>query len=413
LKSKLYKFDLKAIEENCLEIYAQWKKKDNDKSRTDLFESIRELAFAVLRVGSYHKYNIDFEHVSYEYAIYLFERIIIGSLKLEPKSPEKHKIKKFPLQHYVRKNIKHVIFTLKDGGVWQELVTDLETFSDEDDIADSASLPPVLMDRRRFSAKLLDTLRIYYNYDDIRRLLPLSVEIIYEKWYQCFGNDVPVDLRDFTTILVASAKRVARIENLFYSTNLKKKDLKQALGAAVRSTIFLSAIANNDIFPRELLLSLDIDSLYRMVSVLGGKTIKVPTQKELETLLGGVSAVSKVILEGKDQTKALKETKADYQLVFSSFINVHHFISKAVESFSLGSENGISEPIINMLITSISSLDVMFRKLDKNLGSMPQESILRQYCEISDSFSKLTESIVKISSLENRNYGQSDLHLQE
>lgn len=395
-----YKFDLKDLESKGILAHANWKELDNNKTRTDMFMAIKDLAYAILVVGNFRKYEVDPEKVSYEYAIYLFERIIIGSFKMIPKDKE---INRFPLQNYVNKNLMHVIFTMKDSDTWQELVSDLEVLSDRQagspDSDHDKNPSHNAFARGQLAGKVLGILRVYYTYEEIRRLLSISVDYLYGNWYYYVSSDMPVDIRDFIIVLVSAAKRVVRQENIFYSTDVKTKDLKKAFSSAVRSTVFLSTVANYEFFPKELLLSLDIDSLYRLVGVMGGKTLRVPTSKELDTLLGGVVTVSRAITEGKDPAKAIKEAKEDYNLIFSSHINVQHFISKAMETFNVLREDSPSEPMINLLVTSINALDVVFKKLNKDLDSKDTESVLRQYCELSKSFSQLSDSLVKISSL--------------
>ena len=56
-----YKFDLKKLEDDTLDTHKSWQDDDNQDSRTALFFAIKELAFAILSVGGWEQYDIDFE----------------------------------------------------------------------------------------------------------------------------------------------------------------------------------------------------------------------------------------------------------------------------------------------------------------------------------------------------------------
>jgi hypothetical protein len=397
-KEKKKRFNLRDLEDKCLIAYANFETDSNEFTRTQVFLTIKELAFAVLSVGPYSKNGLDFDKVSYEYSIYLFERIVLGTFKMKGHTG------RFPLQQYVRKNIKHVIYTMRDIDVWKDVVSDLEflmnddSLTELDSIIDPSPAPCHFIDRHVSSAKLLDLIRMYYTYEEIRRLLAISIEHIYGNWYQYINSYAPSDVKDFVVVLVASAKRVVRVDNVFYGLDMKKSTVKKALSSAVRSTVFMSTVVNSEFFPKELLLSLDLDSLYRLVSVMGGKNLRIPTQKELNTLIGGVVAASKVILEGKDSKdvkKTIKDTRNDYDLVFSSRVDIQFFVSKAIENFNLFKNESSSEPLINLLVSSINSLDKLFKTTD--FKSKDGSEIMEQYIELSNAFSNITNSLLSIS----------------
>lgn len=394
-KKAKHKFNLKDLEDKAIAAYAEWEQEDNQFTRTRIFTTVKELSYAILSVGAYDKFKIDYEKVSYEYAIYLFQRIIMGTFKMHGYTG------RFPLQDYIRKNVKHVIFTMRDIDVWRDVVSDLEFLMDQgglselDSVIDDTPAPAHFIDRNVYAGKLLDLLRMYYTYDEIRRLLAISVEHIYGNWYQYVSPSTPDDIRDFVIVLVSSAKRIVRIENIFFGTDTKRSTVKRALSSAVRSTVFMSTVVNSKFFPKELLLSLDLDSLYRIVAVMGGKTLRVPTQRELDTLIGGVITASKVILEGKDIKKTVKESRNEYDLVFSSHIDIQYFVSKAVENFNIFKDGSSSEPLINLLVSSISSLDKLFKK--SNFSAQDSSELMKQYCELSNAFSNITTALLNIS----------------
>jgi hypothetical protein len=152
-------------------------------------------------------------------------------------------------------------------------------------------------------------------------------------------------------------------------------------------------------FPQELLLALDVDSMYRLVAVLGGKKIRIPTARELDSLIGAVVSVSKMVLEGKPLNKSLQESKEDLNLVFSDKVNIQYFVSKCLESFNIFDADKPSSPLINILANSIKTLDTLFKSMEKKSSTASPEILLDQYIKLSESFSKFTDSLVSISSV--------------
>lgn len=408
MKNKNHRFNLTSLEDDALLSYKAWEKDQaNSELRTNVFLTVKELAYAVLSVGDYTKYNIDYDKCSYEYSLYLFERIIIGTFKMVPHIPGT----RFPLQAYMRKNIMHIVLTMKNEVAYHELLTDLEFLLEDfsrpsDDLTIESSIENINfeVDRFKYSGKLLKSLRIFYSLEEIKRLLSLSLELLYNDPFQFLNNDTPKDIRDFCITLVSLAKRLIKDQNINFDTNVPKEDIKKALTSAVRSTVFLSTVVNTEFFPRELLLTLDIDSLYRLVYILGGQTIKIPTKRELDTLLGAVVTISKSIMEGKDPRVVLNETKKEYDLFFSNTIHMQTLISKALETYNIFSEDKESMPLLNILAMSMGSINILFKQLEKKSENMSTDSIIKEYVELSSSFSKLTESLsnIKIHLSENK-----------
>jgi len=399
-----YKFNLIELESTALAKYKTWKTDMSHSGyRTEMFKAVEDLAYAILNVGKFDKYNIDFNLCSYEYALYLFERLITGSFRMEPRIPGT----RFPLQEYVRQNIKHVVFTLRKDTAWQELITDMEFFLDDCqkpgdyeymELADHRiEAPEGGVDKNRYAKKLLEALRVFYSFPEIRRLLAISLDTIYMDTKALVNPNIPADIRDFSITLVALSKRLTVEHNLNFGLDVPKNDLKKVFASSVRSTVFLSTIVNTDFFPRELLLSLDIDALYRLVHLVGGQTLKIPTIRELDSLLGAVVAVSKVIMEGKAVKESITEAKTDMKLMFANNINIQQFVSKSLESYNVFSNESKVEPLLNILAMSIKSMDHLFQQLTKRSEELNSSELLKKYVELSSSLSKFTESLIGIS----------------
>lgn len=400
---KLY--DLIQLESNSLHAYQLWKgDKNSAQFRTEMFKAVEELAFAVLNLGNFEKYGIDYAVCAYEYSLYLFERIITGSFRMEPKIPGT----RFPLQEYVRLNIKHVVFTLKKETAWQDLITDMEFFLEDYqkpgdyeylEIQDPNQTPPeekVL--KYEYADKLLAALKVYYPYSEIRRLLAISLDLIYLDSKALINPKIPADIQDFCITLVSLAKRLALDHNLNSGlSDISKSNLKKIFSSSVRSTIFLSTVVNTEFFPRELLLSLDIESLYRLVHVLGGQKVRIPTIKELDSLLGAVVAMGKIIMEGKEIDKAIQESKSNFNLVFSTHIKVQDFVTKSLDSYNIFNKESKVEPLLNILAMAIKSMDVLFQQLTQRAETMESSEMIKNYVDLSSQFSQFTQTLIQVS----------------
>jgi hypothetical protein len=402
---KHYRFNLFELEEKVLHSYHEWEKNKLDHTlRTNLFLSIKNIAYAILSVGDFVKYEIDFDKTAYEYALNLLERIIKPETN-EGKKPFRFVANnpggRFPVQNYINLNIRDTIFSMKKENGWKNLVEDLEFYLNKigDEEAKSFDeINPIENNLQNFfyAKKLLKSLRIFYSFEDIRRLLYISLDLIYSNKSYLISDNIPNEIKDFTITLICLAKKLTYQSNINFSIDIKKDDLQKLLLSATRSTIMLATVANSNLFSKELLLSLDIDSLNRLVAVAGGKVIKVPTKKDLETLIGSIVCISKSVMEGEDPISNLNKIKYDYDLVFNSGITITKTISKVIETFDVFKEDNNSKALINLLVISVKSLDVLFQKLVDKSDDLPVDTILKQYTELNASFSRFTESLVSI-----------------
>jgi len=378
---KNHKWNLIALENSALDAYYNWEKNNTETTRTTLFLAINDLAYAILNVGGYIRTVENLEELAYEYALYLFERILTGNLKLHAKT-------KFPLQFYISKNIKHIIKQKRNNN-WQDLIIDLESLlkskNDEEIIGKSTDNQ---FDKFYLANQLLDALKLFYDNSDIERILPIAINMIYDRAYYYIPSSYPTDIQDFCITLIALSKHFTHKNEI----HPKVISSKEALEYAIKNTVFLASIVNSKFFPRELLLSCDIDSLYRLVAILGGKRIRIPNQKELDTLIGVTSAISDMILNGKDKRDALMAAKKKFKLCFSGRINLDRFLSNVIKCMNMFDEHAPSYPIIDIITDRI-------KELGKNLdvSNLDSQYSINKYCELTEYFVKLTENLTKLN----------------
>lgn len=396
---KEYKFNLIQLESDLDGAYKAFKKFESEETRTLLFTTIRDLAFAILTVGSYpKKSSINIKDTAYEYGIYLFGRLATGSFT--PETSPKY-IDKMPWQAYIDINLNHIIFSKKDNNeAWIDLVEDLEFLVDAtrtDDTPDQSELYSQRMVKDSVSRDLQAALQIHFSDQEIERLLPLSVDLIFSNPKYFINDKMPKDIKDFSLVLIALAKRIATKNNLDDSTRIKKTELTKMLSSSVRSTVFLSSVVNSNFFPKELLLSLDTDSLFRLCQISGGKRIRIPTQRELNTLVGAVVTVSKMVIEGKNFKESVNESKKEFDLVFSHQINTETFVAKVIKSISTFGEDEKTDPLISIIVMSIKSLEKLFDKVLEKSENADPETVLRTYEVLSKSLSSFTHIMNELS----------------
>ena len=373
---KARKFNLIQLESDLDVSYQSWVLANNEETRTNLFLSIEKLAFAIISV----KINKNAKDLAYEYALYLFERLILKIFVPVYRD-------KMPWQSYIDLNLRHIVFS-KEKDPWMELISDFEYLMNNEEsiydfnVDDRNEVNNIISD---LSYELRDYLLMFYTKTDISRMLPISMEFLFSSNQIPLGEGAPKDIKDFLTVLVCLSKRVVSTNSVSKSIRISKKEYSKAFGSSIKSTIFLASVVNSDFFPKELLLSLDIDSLHRLILLLGGEKIRIPTQKELNTLIGSVVAVSKMVEGDKDVKKVLNKSKRDLGLVFSHQVNIQNFISKVIGMSAVS--NGRSEDvIINVAFDVMKSVnEVLGGFIDKICSNYSSESV--------DSFKPLLSSI--------------------
>lgn len=365
------KFDLKSLESSLRQAYIDFKYEDSEKTRVSFFEATKDLSFAIVSISDWiDKAEFDPDEIAYEYAIYLFERVITD--KFKPKFDEKS----FPWTSYVKLNIKHIVHgEIKKSERWKDVLSDFQFFIDNEPhyLDSTIELQKPLIDefyKKEISDQIFKSLNLFYTKEEISRMLPLAMEVISSS--SGYNSKMPEDLHCFCLTLISLSKRLCSAES---ESNPRSKDMKKLLKSSLRSSVFLSTITNSDFFPRELLLSLDIDSLFRLVRVCGGQTIRIPRPQELDSLLCAVVALSKMIDEGKEANKSISDAKESFDLILTRKINLKGLVAKLADTFSIFNEDPETEPMVSVLIDSIKSLS------DTIDGQVYEESELSQTIE--------------------------------
>jgi len=243
------KFELRKLELEVDKYYKAIiakKGKANDAVKSSFYQCVRDLAYAILKVGKYKKYDIDFEDISYEYAVHLYMNVADGSFRPDLKGG-------FPWQFYISKNILHVILGVKKGEKQAyELLEDLNELpedilvDDEVPLVDDSYAMSVL--KKAMVAEIMRAITIFYPQREVDRLLPMCSTLLSIGPKPSYLS-LPKKAKEFSITLVSIAKRVSRKYELERFASLSP-DLNTALRSAVRSSVFLSSVANTDLFAK-------------------------------------------------------------------------------------------------------------------------------------------------------------------
>lgn len=393
--SKFKHKNFKALEDSLTESLLDCLSDSSQENRARFFSLTKEAAFAILSSGPQWK-GLDFDRISYEYALYLFERVITGSFKPQYEG-------RLPWGAYIAQSIKHVINKQRNEENWSTVVEDVQTILDANSTSVNGDLGLPKNDLERITSrtflsyKLLESLRIFYSEDEIKRLYPLSMDILSSSTASSLdylvSKSAPSDVQDFLAVLISMSKRLVSIHNIAQGSEVSLSKMKKAIDISVRSTVFLSSVVNSDFFSRDLLLALDIDSLYRLIYIAGGTEIRIPTLRELDSLLGAVLTVSGVVLGDEEAKKTLNKSRRDFELVFSKKINMDSFVSNMLQSFDLFREEEGSDSLMNLVLVGMESLERVSAQLVDKLEKQPSAHLLSYFKELSASIDAITNTL--------------------
>jgi len=394
---KQYAYDLKNLEDELSKSYAGFVESNDDGTRTSLFDSIQDLAIAILKVGKYRNTDLDKDQMSYDYACSLFERIVSGDWIPEIRSD------RFPWQKYVSKNILDTIHPKKSKtDSVNELVSDLEYILNTTSASIFDSIPETPdqnLKRQDLAYALYDAIKIHYSDKEIRRLFGISIDLVLDKNKWTMLKNYPQDIKDFVIVLVCMAKRLILDNNINRGRDIHRGDLSKIMSSVTRSSIFLSAIVNPNrrkFVQKELLLALDLASIYRLAYALGGKLIRIPSIDMLDTLVGTSVILAKRILEGKKLDRNTRQkVSRDYGIIFRQEPNltIQEFCSKAIEVYETFQTAEDIKPIMDSILKSAKSLEIAASKICENPEMEGYREILSDYSTVIESLLRVGASI--------------------
>jgi len=382
-------FDFEVMENDITLSWLGLDGPDVEQSKADLFLHIRKLAYAILLTSNYASYNMDYEDVSYEYGVYLYERLATKSFI--PKYEDR-----FPWNNYIRMNIRHIIFSRfinSDPTLYNDICDILENNHEDYEELKVDDKTTDRMSHTHSINKILGWLRVFYPEHEIRRLFPISRAMLLSYGNNFMSSDAPQDVIDFIRVFVSVSKRIIYAGVNTDYKQYKRSELRGLTDSALKSTLFLATVVNSSFFPVILLLGCDLDSLLRLITIGGGSTIRIPTMKEFESVLGCTLTASNMIINNNSDIETVKwKEKNAHNLVFSQSININNLVGKVLDCGKLADGEGTGEnsPLIYLLLSAIKSLDVVTRTLETKANEVEFSELVEQY----DVIAKMTMNLI-------------------
>jgi len=316
-----------------------------------------------------------------------------------------YKFLKFALQPYINQNIRHVLLSNNFHEVSDAIELLEDALEEGEEVAinpafvakDNLSLESLRFSHKYLAEKIYKAMKSFFPPEEIRRLYPITLSLMENNSKFLIDPELPDDIKDFAVVLIGLGKKLLRETQTINKDRISKKEFTKALETAVKSSLFLSSVVNSAFIKKEFLLALDLDSIYRLSSVLGGETVKIPTLRELDSLLGAVSAVSQCLLKGEDPATAVRKSKEDLKLVFAHRVNLESFVANAIKSYKLFGEDKDTQPLVSVLLGSISCLEKIFDGIMEKKKSASPEALATIYTEMVNSCAKFSDSLVTIS----------------
>jgi len=166
--------NLIGLEKNLNDCYFNYIKKDSPVSRDSLFMAIRDIAYNIATYDKKtKKYNLEVDEVSNEYALRLFERIVINGFRFKTDTG------RIPFTAYIRVNIKDVIISDGRSNSYLQLHGDMETLYDQI-VSGNVESSSDFFSKSYLSNRIYNDLLISYKEKDNKRHLNPALDIIYQ-----------------------------------------------------------------------------------------------------------------------------------------------------------------------------------------------------------------------------------------
>jgi hypothetical protein len=422
---------LKELEDDVISAFDDFKSDNNKKTSTVLFINLKKLTSAAIIANRWHtiKKDLNVEHISYECSVFLFEKILNGTFKPEATTCKKLKegqSNRFPWYKYISLALKKFVYSDTESMFSTSLFIDIDAYSHlmyddaeynayfkleemfDDEKQDKINIEKRL-NTKMISKKISESLKMFYSKEEIKRLYPIAVDYIVENKIK-FAED---DIREFCYVLICLAKRIVNNNNMVSINNdaiVKNLKLDNIINSAIKSSVFIAAILNNSkLFPKELLLALDIESLYRLSTIKGGETIRIPTLLELETLIGATVIASERLISGTSEQRSRWKIKKDYEISFKNNLNLDNVVNNILYSV-VNFQDTSSTPMVNTLLSSIQAIEKQSQYINSNVDKLKGEELVNCFIELNDSLSMLTNSFICLNKIIKTNMNNDNIN---
>lgn len=370
------------------------------------YKSVANLTFGIFSVNppdAFSRYSLDSYDEACSYALHLTDRVRLHSLNWG------HEERNAWTQ-YIRLNTRYaytLLPTMKSrefsfDKLLEELDKKLTSGEEEETVPTSLAYRGLTEDSQtEFLEKLFVLLTMYYEKEEIQRLLPITFSSLMYKF------SPPEDVVRFKNFLLVITKRLIS----YYSEAhlLKTIPLDQSINKSAIILILLSYLSNTQTssIPMELTTSLDFYSLVRLASVAGGETITIPTVDEIESVIASCIAIAAVMFDGIDvyESRYIAKRSVGFK---KDVRRLNRYIKNITDELSIQNlktvievNKSMGEPFMGELVNSLrlitSHQTSILDKLEENLPNLSFEELVDSLSALDGSEKKLVGLIERMA----------------
>jgi len=365
------------LEENIRKAHVAYliDKKTND-AMVGFIYAIKSMALRLLNTDPYLKTIVRIERteVAYDHAIRIFREIDTGNFSTE------YPADKFPWITYIKLSINTDIRRHMDFDIYHyENINKI--YEESRDTSPSAEERIISIEP---SDNVMKLLRMFYTEEEINRYYPIARDLLGK-----VKTTRDKDIRRFVSILSVCARRATREGSYNYlgKSYFNYTNVVNAVKSTIRSSIFLSLL-DEDVFgrdtPKEFFLSLDMSSLIRLCTALGGTKITIPDKTKLSRVLTSIEAIQQAATEDIEPKEALKNILEAYKM---SGMKPHQYYSMLDKCLTLYASTGLhsevnASSIEDTLLSSSKRLKTMIEKFSESISERSLGELIKHFSEL-------------------------------
>lgn len=247
--------NLEYLQKNFEQVLEIWYKNDTKENRISLFNVFNKLVIETMKTH----FNIVGEKC-YNYAFHYSLDLLDTFLKEHTYQQD---LTGRELTEYVKLSIKNYLREQKYV-IDEDIFLEFEVFKNQNHPEDD-------MIQYEIFNEINDLLLLFFDELQIKQYLPLATTIISSGNHSKISNLNDQNFKYFCMLLISLGKKLGR----YY-----EKDVGTRNHSVNEITVLIAGI-NSQKIPQELVFACDLSSLDRLVEFAGGKTIQIPTRKEL------------------------------------------------------------------------------------------------------------------------------------
>ena len=342
------------------QVYQQYQESPSEALLADFMDLVKEEARKVLlTMENAREVNVD--DVAEEYAVYLTSRLWAGNL------PE---IKSW--YSYIYYNIRWILHHNSQELYPVEQLVDF-ILHDKEDHPKHDFL---------FKDSFVTLVKFFYTEKEIQRLAPLAASLLRSRGRWVLEDKLPEDVGRFIRICLVAARRLITEEA--EEIDIDPEAIPPVL---FKSSFILAGLTSKY---RELCLALPYPYLVQLSILAGGKKLKIPTLRELDTLVTASECLwRKVSGEDEDPRYRAKE-----ELDYDHDVRSLDLVMKEV-TLDL-----YRQPVAKFLFTLLQSMDEVLENLSKvDLAKLSPHQVLQLYEMLSKSMESTNQLMQKLIDL--------------